>query len=172
MADNGFTVKVEGLSALVETMRQLPEAIEKGAVTDGVRSAAVMVRRALRKGPHPWTSRTGTLAKAIRYKKVRRKHATKGPRYLVGVWRVKAGTGGRYAGRRSGFYGRFLEDGTKTIPEGKYEWMRPVWLRIREQGYRVMIQTMNEKIEVHAGRVAARARNRFRGEHHRAGRVR
>ena len=119
MAD-GVRVKVEGIDDLLKTFKRMEPALAEKALRQAVGAVAREGRKLTRQNLQSH-KRTGNLAKSVRASTriVRRERAVKGKfgyrqrRRARQGWTIEQRE--REANRADGFYGRFLEDGTRHI---------------------------------------------------------
>lgn len=147
-------MKVEGLSELVEKMRELPKNIARNALRAGVYAGAKVVQEdAKRRAPvytgpisagHP---PAGTLKRSIIMKQIREES---GPQQQVFYVMVRYGKKYRKQGKKGNlsqdaYYWRFVEFGTASQPA--HPFMRPAFESTKMQAVEAIAAKLGERIE-------------------------
>lgn len=157
MAD-GLTVKVEGLESLLKTLKRIEPQLAERGLRQAVGAVASEGRKLTRQNLAPH-KRTGNLARSVRtstrinrrQKMVLGKFGYRQRRRARQGWTLNQIE--REANRADGFYGRFLEEGTRYITNPP----RPL-LRAAQALTPVAVPIMRNKIRQNLDKAVAAAR--------------
>lgn len=145
--------EMKGLAGLNKELKRLPEDFRTKALNGATAASTRHLRDiAIRNAP----SDTGNLKTAIKSGKAPKKEQfskwTAIHKVTLKKGRVTILTRGKKRRSTSGYYGRFVEEGTKKMPARPF--MRPAFMQGRAESVRIFTKILDKKIAFYQRKIA------------------